>query len=440
MSTKQRRGALPAIVGLLTAASLAIGVSGCTTAPASDEAETLVVQHSPEWIPMMEILVAQFEKDNPGVTVELQAVSNEQKTSTNSQLIASDNAPDIALAPSDFRILAAEGKLAPLDDLYTSADLNTRYAQAMVDASSVDGTPYGFGADQNYDNLVFINKELFAQAGIDIPTDHRIKDSAQLIEIVNKLKAAGTGGLAIGGTAGFQFGWLVDGLLPTSASEDELANYLTSWQKDAPFNAQYTDPAFVDTLQTIKDWADAGVFADGYLSADYSIARGLYYQGQAGMLLSGAWEVGELKAQNVPFESDFLLLPPVDGGPEMKVSLLASPSMVIPASAKHIDLATKFAELWVSDAMQTEAVAGTGFGFPAVNTVDSSTLSVPELSASIISAANTLGVYPTWSSIVPGNVGQTVIDPLIASMLAGEKTTVEVATEQQAAVEANRAN
>lgn len=418
--------------------ALALLLSGCT-ATGSDGPTTLVVQQSPEWTPMMDILVKKFEADNPGVKVELQSVTAEQKTSTNSQLIASSNAPDLALAPNDWRTLAGEGLLAPLDDLYKNQDLDTRYAQAMVDSSTLDGTTYAFGTDQNYDNLVYINKALFEQAGIEIPADHRIKSTEDLIDIVKKLNAIGVSGIAIGGTGGFQFGWLVDGLLPTSATDKELQNYLTNWQADVPFDSQYTDPAFLNVIKTIQSWGDGGVFADGYLAADYSIARGLYYQGQAGMLLSGGWEIGELEKQGVTFESDFLLLPPVDGGTDTKVSLLAGPSMVIPAKAKSIDLAKKFAELWVSDEMQVQAVANTGFGFPAVNTVQTSSLDVRPLTLQLIDAANTIGVSPNWTSIVPGTVSQTVIDPLVASMLAGAITPEDVAQKQQEAVEASRA-
>jgi ABC-type glycerol-3-phosphate transport system substrate-binding protein len=408
--------------------------SGSTGSGGGDT--TLTIQISAEWGPMMDVLVTKFEEEHEGVTVELETITPEQKSTTNSQVISSANPPDLAQASGDWRALAKNGDLEPLDDVF--ADIEERLAPGTAEQLKVDDVFYGVPTGQAYDNIIFYNTDLFEEAGITVPDDRRIASSEDLYEMVEKLDAIGVEGVAIGGTGGYQFGWMVDGLLPTSASEEELTSYLTSWDPAAEFDVAYTEPAFVNAVETIKEWGDNGVFQDGYLGADTATASGLYYQGAAGMILGGSWYIGQFAENNLDFETDFLLLPPVEGGKEAKLSLLTGTSMVVPSKAPNVELAKEFVELWMSDEMQVEAIANTNFSFPNVTTVDQSALDIDPLGAALIEEGAANGTYPTWSSIVPGAAGQQVIDPNVAAMLAGTITAEEVAAKQQEAIEAAR--
>jgi raffinose/stachyose/melibiose transport system substrate-binding protein len=109
--------------------------------------------------------------------------------------------------------------------------------------------------------------------------------------------------------------------------------------------------------------------------------------------------------------------------------------MVLPAKSDNIELAKKFMALWISDEMQVEAIANTNFSFPNTTTVDQSKLSIDPLAAKLVEEGSANGTYPTWSAIVPGTAGQQVIDPNVASMLAGKLSPQEVAQKQQEAIE-----
>lgn len=426
------------IAALALATATLFAVSACSGA-ASTEADgetTLTVQISAEWGPMMDILVSTFEAENPGVTVELQTITPEQKSTTNSQLISSSNPPDVAQASGDWRDLARNGDLEPLDDIFE--EIAPRLTEGTAEQLQVDGTYYGVPTGNAYVGMAYYNVELFEEAGIEIPADRRIASNADLYDIVNKLKAVGAEGVAIGGTGGYQFGWLVDGLLASATSEEELAGFLSSADPSADLDVSYTDPAFVQSLETLKAWGDNGVFQEGYLGADPAQASALYYQGIAGMILGGSWYVGQFEENNLEFTSDFLILPPVDGAEDSKMLLITGTSMVVPSAGANVELAKKFVELWQSDEMQLQAVANTNFSFPNVTTVDLSALTIAPLGAAIVEQASSAGTFPMWSAVVPGPVGQQVIDPNVQGMLAGASTPQEVAAKQQTAIEGAR--
>jgi raffinose/stachyose/melibiose transport system substrate-binding protein len=429
-----------AVLGVAAAVALAACGSDDPAPPGAGGGDkkketTLVVQQSAEWGPMMAILVEKFQKDHPGVKVQLETITPEQKSTTNSQVITSANPPDIAQAGGDWRELAKNGDLVSLADMFTKNDIDARLAPGTPELLKVEGVPYAIPIGQAYDDIVFYNKELFAKAGIEVPADRRIATSQDLYDIVKKLKAAGAEGLTVGGTGGYQFGWMVDGLLPTSATEEEFENYNSSWEGKVDMTAKYTDPAFVKVLETIQDWGKNGVFQEGYLASDTATASALYYQGRAGMVLGGSWYVGEFKKNNLDFTSDFLLLPPVEGGKEAKLALLTGAGMVLPSKSDNIELAKEFMALWLSDEMQLKAVANTNFSFPVVTSIDVKSLSIDPLAAALVEEGTTKGTYATWSAIVPGSAGQQVIDPNVASMLAGKLTPQQVAQKQQEAIE-----
>ena len=95
----RRKGMLTAAV--LSALGLTASVAAAAAVPAGESAEpqTLVVQSSSYFAATMEAVGALLEEQNPGLTVEYQQITGEQEMTTNLQLLASDEAPDIGGAP-----------------------------------------------------------------------------------------------------------------------------------------------------------------------------------------------------------------------------------------------------------------------------------------------------------------------------------------------------
>ncbi|WP_435749208.1 ABC transporter substrate-binding protein [Microbacterium sp. PMB16] len=424
---RRRALSISAFVGV-SALALAGCASGAAAGGGGDKTLTIQVQSVQQ--PAFEYAAKIFEKENPGVTVEFQTVTEQQKSTTNTQIMASSNAPDIGLVPVNaqpyFDLVKADA-LEPLDDVWADADLESRYGDTISGALKWDDTPYLVLFDTTYYNVVFYNKDAFAEAGVTAPANHQIASNDELYDIVTKLDTAGYDGLAVGGAAGYQLAWLQDAQLQAN-SPDALKDYLVSWQPGAEPKEKYDDPAFTDSLQQIADWNDNNVFQEGMAGAAGDQAQAAFAAGDAAMLLGGVWIPSVLG--DVGFEYDWLLLPGAGDQPTLP-SLYAGDTLAVPKTSKNIDLAKKFLAVYSSDDVQKFAAENVG-SLPAVNTVAAS--DVPGLGPvvqSVVEFTNTVGFGLGWTGSLPGAIGQSFLDPHIQQLVSGQTTPEQIGQAEQ---------
>lgn len=427
-----------------SAAAVALMLTGCSgPGESSDGTTTIVVQQQANWTSMMEVLVPAFEEAHPDISVELSTIDQDTRSSTNTQIISGNNPPDIALVSGNSPVYletVENDQLLDVSDVWEAADLDERYDAETAEALQYGETPYLVGiAGINYD-IVYYNQQIFDELGLEAPADHRLDSDEELFELVNAVRDAGYDPLAVGGADPFQWTWQVSQLLQGYATPDEIANYLTSWNADVEPTVAYTDPPFVDTIQRIQDWADAGLYQDGYLGQDYDAAQGLFFQGQAAMLLGGNFTAGAINDAGAGFDYGWFLLP---SGSEERPSQLMTylgEAMAIPAGAENPDEAKLFLEFWMSNGIQADAVANSGFALPSVNSLDVNDLpGVTGVVSELVEDAGERGAPIGWGSATPGAFAQQPLGTDVAALLSGQMTADEVAEAQQARLDESRA-
>lgn len=432
---KVRRGMRsPLGISFTAAAAIAcLTLAGCADGD-SDGSRTLVVQVQSAQLPAFQYAASQFEASNSGVKVDLQTVTEEQKSSTNAQILASNSAPDIGLVPTNaqpYLDLVKADALLPLDDVWESADLDARYDSEIAESLKSDGTPYVVLFDTTLYNVVYYNKGAFEKAGIAEPKNHQVQSNQELYSIVDKLKSAGYDGLAMGGNAGYQWGWLIDGQLRANASSDALADFANSWKPGESQSISYTSSEFTDSVKQFKDWSDNGVFPEGFLGQDGDQAQAAFTSGNAGMFLGGTWIPSVLKDANLDFDYGWLLLPGATSGNSTVPIAFAGDTLGIPRTAKNPELAKAFLELYVSDDVQTYAAEQVG-SLPAVLTVDAADVSsLGDVVHEIVAFSSEVGPGIGWTSVLPGSLGQSFIDPEIQKYLGGQVSLEQAGQNQQ---------
>ncbi|WP_062467430.1 ABC transporter substrate-binding protein [Demequina maris] len=375
-----------------------------------------------------------FKELYPDVSVETLPVSQTAKTGSNLQVLTSNDAPDVAVVPTNTQVfsqLTGAGELLPLDEVWAAASLDARYGEALASALKTGGTPYVVSYDSTIYNVVYYHKAIFADLGIAEPQNHRIASLDELESIVAALKQGGKQGLAIGPADNYQASWMLDAILPTSSTPDELQNYLSSWQTDVAPTVSYTDPAFIDALDQIKAIGDAGVFQDGYLGQDVAQAQALFVTGEAGMLLNGSYSAQQLVNDGMTDdEFGWAMLPPVDSGPATQLTLYNGDAFAIPARAKNPEMAQKFLEVVMSVEGQTTLIANGAL--PSVNDIpkDSFAELLPQVREMLADVTEN-GGQPGWTSTVPGGLGQQLVDPLIQEMFNGNESPESIGTAVQ---------
>lgn len=432
-----------------TVATVAAGLTACSQGGAGPGAgpgpgpgpgdKTITVQVLSGQDQLFTNWIAGFKKENPGVTVERTTVSQTAKTGSNIQVITSSNAPDVAAVPTNtnaYTELTQGKQLASVSDVWANQKLDARYGSTLSTTLKVRGTPYVVSVDSTIYNVVWYNEDLFKKAGITAPADHRIPSLNDLKGMVSKLKAVGAQGLSIGPGDNYQSSWMVDAFLPTSASAADLTSYLTAGQsKSSTLTAKFTDAPFVDSLKRIQDMGSAGVFQTGYLGQNVTQSEANFSQGKAGMVVDGSYSTPNF--QSAKFQYDWMLLPPIDTSKKTQVSQYNGDAYAVPARAKNPTLGKKFLEYAMSE--EGQAVLPGLSMLPAVNDLPQSKFStLPKQVQELLADQKANGGQPGWTSVVPGALGQQLIDPLIQQMLNGSGTPDTIAQAVQTKFESTQ--
>ena len=396
---------------------------------------TLTVQAQTLQIPTFQAVADAFEAQHAGVTVDVQTLTDDQKNTTNAQILASDNPPDVGIVPinaTPYTQLSKAKQLLPLDDVWQAADLQKRYGPA-ADSLKSGGTPYLAQFDSVLYNIIYYNKDAFAKAGVTAPKNHQLASDADLYSAVTKLKGAGYDGLAIGGgtSNGYKYGWLLDAQLAANADPAALENLNTSWQPGATQTVRYTDPAFTSSLQQLQDWQDNKVFPTGHVASTDEQSLADFVAGKTGMYISHNLAVGDLEKAKPKFDYDWLLMPSATPGKGTLPTTYSGNTFAVPKNSDSPDLAKQFIEFYLTDEMQAKQAELAG-QLPAVNTVTTDKLSsLPPLVQDVVAFAGKNGTGAGWTSVTPGPLGQAFIGPELQKQLNGEQTVAETADDTQ---------
>ena len=160
-----------ATAAVATAALLA-GCSSSNTAGTADDKDVTLTYGVWSQDDTMQALIDAFEKENPTIKVDLQ-VSPFQDYWTKLQVEASGGtAPDAFWMLGDrFQLYASNDQLLNLDDAIKDADVDMSvYPKPLVDLFNYDG--HQFGLPKDFDTIgLWYNKAIFAEAGVEVPTD-----------------------------------------------------------------------------------------------------------------------------------------------------------------------------------------------------------------------------------------------------------------------------
>jgi raffinose/stachyose/melibiose transport system substrate-binding protein len=216
---------------------------------------------------------------------------------------------------------------------------------------------------------------------------------------------------------------MLDALLPTSATTEQLQNYLTSWQSAVPETAKYTDPAFVDAVNQLQAYQKNGVYQSGFLAADTPAVEALFQKGDIGMMIDGSWMTATFRKSMK--DVGWLLLPPV-GTTKTQVTAFAGDGLGIPVAAKHQAEAKKFLEFFMSEQNMAASVIKAGGNLAPVTMPDSAYSALDPMVQEMLADVKANGAQSGWTSTVPGTLGQAFFDPLIQAMYAGQSSPADI--------------
>ncbi len=323
--------------------ALLAGVAMVAFAPAAwaSDAVTLVFQNqfSDSESAEMKLLVEEYQKQNPGIAIQLVRDNDSSYYDKLVTQIIAGKGPDIVrLEPPKVSQYITNGWLAPLDTVVTNENRGDFFANAL-EAATKDGIVYAVPQDVSTLAL-FYRTDMFAAAGIDAPPanwDELKKDAAAL---------TGNGQYGIGlfgGWGAYEF-------------------YPWLWQSGAEVlsedggTAVFNSP---DAVRALQLWVDLQKTAmpPGMATATEDDVRGPFSNGKLAMLTSGPYMTAILGGEDL---GDVWAVAPL---PEDKVaaSVLGGMDLAVLENSPHQTEAEAFLSWLMQDDVQARWATTLGF-------------------------------------------------------------------------------
>lgn len=329
---------------LLRFVVLPLAAAALFGSPADAGADTVTLHFwSNSANPAYKDVVADFEKENPGIKVEFTPYSTNQYLQ-NLQVAATNNTlPDIffeGLGATLAHQFIDNGRIMNLDAAAKAGDWDNRFLPLSIDLLKWKNSWYeapaialGMG--------IFYRKDIFAKYGIAVPKTYEDLEAAAA-----KLKANGITPISMGGKGSWMTMRFTDGFIENFGGPD-FHDLLYTPAGD------WTAPASLKAFETLKAWTEKGYFTPGFLSIDPGTNYVAWFQGKAAMVFEGPWEDSVILAQKQDI-SNFGFFPfPTTGKP--RLSTFAQ-GWMIAANTKAPEAALKFVNYITSTAVLTKYV------------------------------------------------------------------------------------
>lgn len=355
--------------------------------------------------------VADFEAQNDGVTIDIQAVQNEDLDGKLQTALNSGDAPDIFLQRGGGKMaaMAAAGQLMDLTGKLSNT-ATEEIPQETLEAETLDGKLYAMPVAVLPGGF-FYSQNVFDDAGItEAPTTIE-----ELGTVVEQLKTAGVEPIALGAKDAWPAAHYYFFFALRACGSDTIASAADSMNFD--------DQCWVKAGQDLADFAKTEPFNDGFLTTaaqqGAGSSAGLVANRQAAMELMGAWDPGviaSLTPDKKPLPDlawfPFPEVPGGDGEPGSILGGIDGYSCSAGAPPECVDFLNYIATADVQTAYYK------AFNAPPVNTVSQKAVTEPYL-LQIIDAYNKAPYVSQWLDTVYGqNVGNA-LNVGVVNLLAG---------------------
>lgn len=220
-----------------------------------------------------------FEKEHPGVKIQMQFLENQAFKAKLPTLLQSPDAPSMFYSWGGG-VLRAQAQTGMLRDVTPALEANSSAWKASLNAAAIDGlsSKNRVWAAPFKVSLVsfYYNKDLFTKAGIDASS---IKSWKNFIEAVKALKGAGITPIAGGGGDKWPLHFYWGYLAIREAGKDGF-NQAKSGKGDG-----FSTAPFVKAGELLAELGKIEPFQAGYLGATWNDALSTFGNGKAAIIL-----------------------------------------------------------------------------------------------------------------------------------------------------------
>lgn len=362
MSINRVRSAL--VLGATVALLAACGGAGDAGSGESAEAGgdvTLTWWHNGNNDPLLSYwqgVADDFEAENEGVTIEVEAIQNEDLRTRVQVALQSNDPPDVLpqWGGGELADQVEAGALMDLTDrIPDTIETLGGSAGGWQSEGQTYGVPYSLGVGG-----FWYNKALFEEAGIAEPP----ATMDEWFEAVEKLKAIDVAPVAVGASDKWPAAWYYYYAATRTCSPETL--------ESAQLELDFSDPCFVASGELVQQIVESEPFNEGFLATPAQTgatsSAGLLGNGLAAMELMGHWNpsvMADLTPDKEGLGEDlgWFPFPEVEGGEGNASAMGGGDGFSCAAGAP--DICADFLAHIVSEENQ-RAFGATGAGLPTV--------------------------------------------------------------------------
>jgi len=371
-------------------------------------------------------IAAEYEKENPGVKIEQEILSNEQYKEKLKVLSASNELPDVGMTwAAGFLDPYVKGnKFAPLDDILEGG-LKDSFIAGTTEAYAVDGKTYGLPLELNI-APVYYNKKIFEKYNLEVPETYE-----DFKNIVKTLADNGVTPITLGNkdrwTGSLWYMYLADRL----GGPETLTNAINR-------SGTFEDPALVKAAEEIQNLVGMDAFVKGFNGLSNDEAKGPFMNEQAAMYLMGSWELPNYTTnEDVPQEFrdsvGFFKFPAVEGGKGDINSFVGGPGvgLFVSEDSEVKEEAKKFVEFFVQKWGERSV---TDAGVIPATKVDTASVELPKMYIDVLDELSNASNITLYADVqMSASVAEEHLN-MIQALFGGEVKPEEFAKKHEEAL------
>lgn len=317
-------------------------LSGCSDSSSGDGKTVLKFLHKwpqPEYAPYFEEVVEEFEKQNPDIKIDMEAIADEPIKDKLRVILGGNEVPDIMFSWSgEFarKFVRAEAAL----DLTPYLEEDTAWKDSFIPASlqpfSSDGKNYGIPLRFNGKFFVY-NKEIFDKYNLQAP-----QTWDDFINVLDTLKQGGETPIILGNESPWAAIHYLTGLNQKMVPQDvRMKDY-------NPRSGEFTDPGYVKAMEMFAELNQKGYLMDNVNSSSHDMATQYFYTGK-GAIMYVELEEFQTVEDNMQGNWGFFQLPAISEGKGSQNFITGAPDgFIVSSKSKHPEEAIKFLKFLTS--------------------------------------------------------------------------------------------
>jgi raffinose/stachyose/melibiose transport system substrate-binding protein len=385
----------------------------------------------------VEAAARDYMDTHPGVSIDVQAITGQDYFDNMPRTLGTADAADVTVLQvtqtGTYRPVVEEGLLMDVSDIWRSQDLDEAIPESVVEVyTEEDGSRYSVNVGLTYLPIIYYNKEIFDELGLQVEDGSRLESYDEFYAITEALAEAGV--------VPMSYAWARDAHhifqqnLHSSCGDEGYQELGSNWRPGSEPTLRWTDECAVRAIEQYAEMAERGVFGAQPVMG-FDVAGATFTSGGAGMWMTGMWAIGQLRDE-AEFEWGWFMAPPIPGGEETRWILWTADGLGVAANTQHPELAKDFLASLMTIEAQSQILT---FGRPPART----DISVPpDADPAIVAmqeSLDTLGTAVHFIQVLAPPDFQDIIQSGSEEVVLGTRSPEDLAQELEDLAESFRA-